>query len=451
MVRFTTNFSRLCRAGALAALPLMAGTAAATTPPPNEQVFEPRPRVETRQFEGQTLMVVVDEVREPRAPLRDATARTEAREVAPGETLITMLTEAGVDNAEAHRAVAALRQTWNPRRLRAGQALTMELEDGLDTEGRPTTRLTSLRLWPDRRHKVALVCDETGAFHAVETAQTLTTDRRAAKGVISSSLFASAAAAGVPDRVLVELVRAYSYDVDFQREIREGDRFEVLYDREINESGEEAGIRLLYARLELARAEGEDLRIFHYTTADGIEDYFKANGHSVRKALMRTPIDGARLSSGYGMRRHPILGYSRMHTGIDFAAPRGTPIYAAGDGTITRAGRRGGYGHYIQIRHYDGYATAYAHLSKYGRGIRPGVRVKQGDVIGYVGSTGRSTGPHLHYEVLRHGKHLNPLSVKLPTGFRLEGQELAEFKAMRDHMEAAFRDHPALAQIASRP
>ena len=185
---------------------------------------------------------------------------------------------------------------------------------------------------------------------------------------------------------------------------------------------------MLFAALTLS---GQRRELTRFTPSSGKTDYFDQKGRSVRKTLMRTPIDGARLSSGFGMRRHPILGYSRMHRGVDFAAPKGTPIYAAGDGVVERAGRNGGYGKYIRLRHNGSYKTAYAHLSGYAKGVKRGRRVRQGQIIGYVGSTGQSTGPHLHYEVMVNGKQVNPRKIKLPSGEKLKGADLEAFLAIR--------------------
>jgi murein DD-endopeptidase MepM/ murein hydrolase activator NlpD len=190
--------------------------------------------------------------------------------------------------------------------------------------------------------------------------------------------------------------------------------------------------------------------VYRHATGDGLTDYFDAQGRSARKALMRTPIDGARLSSRYGKRRHPVLGYTRMHRGVDFAASRGTPIYAAGNGSITHAGRNGGYGKYVRIRHNGRYSTAYAHMSRYGRGIRRGRRVSQGRIIGYVGSTGRSTGPHLHYEILSEGRQVNPLTLKMPSGRKLAGAELDRYHNARARLEglaAALSSGSSLARL----
>ena len=188
---------------------------------------------------------------------------------------------------------------------------------------------------------------------------------------------------------------------------------------------------------------GKEFRLYRHETSDGEVDYFDAKGRSSRKALIMTPIDGARISSGFGRRKHPILGYTKMHRGTDFAAPSGTPVYAAGNGVVEKAGRNGGYGQYIRIRHNGTYKTAYAHLSGYARGITSGARVKQGEVIGYVGTTGRSTGPHLHYEVLLENKQINPKKLNLPSGRTLTGKELARFNAARGALENRYATLPA--------
>jgi murein DD-endopeptidase MepM/ murein hydrolase activator NlpD len=217
--------------------------------------------------------------------------------------------------------------------------------------------------------------------------------------------------------------------VDFQRDVRKGDGFELVYEQDVMKSGEIArNGRILFAAFDTRFGPKA---YYHFTPEDGRADHFDAKGHSARRLLMRTPINGARLSSGFGKRRHPILGYTRMHNGVDFAAPTGTPILAAGDGRIDRASWYGGYGRFVRIEHANGYKTAYAHLSRYGPGIKKGVRVKQGQVIGYLGSSGLATGPHLHYEVLKDGRRINPRSLRAPTGKILEGAELEAFQTAR--------------------
>jgi murein DD-endopeptidase MepM/ murein hydrolase activator NlpD len=360
------------------------------------------------------------------AQLPKEPSETYPREIAhalqSGETLTQILTRAGIEYSQAHEAVVALRKNFDPRRLRVGQTIHFTLDKAEDD----SVLLTDLAIATSRLETVELARNAKGAFHSKIAKKELTPELTLAGGTITSSLFETGNAAGIPDGVLAELVRAYSYDVDFQRQIHSGDQIEVLFERLISDEGETLGHgNIKYATL---RLRGKPISIYRYTDRQGNTAYYHENGESVRKALLRTPINGARVSSGYGNRKHPILGYNRMHRGVDFAAPTGTPIYAAGDGVVREAGVKGAYGNYVRIQHNNTYATAYAHLHGFARGIRAGSQVKQGQVIGYVGSTGRSTGPHLHYEVLRNGAQVNPMSAKFNTGNALQGAELAAFK-----------------------
>ena len=254
--------------------------------------------------------------------------------------------------------------------------------------------------------------------------------------MIRSSLYEAAQQAGIPIGLLGEIVRAYSYDVDFQRDIQPGDTFEILFDRTVTEKGEVVRDgAVIYAALTLS---GKTMKIYRYGDTGNAEDYFNEKGECVRKALLKTPIDGARITSGFGMRKHPILGYSRMHRGVDFAASTGTPVFAAGDGAVDTAGPFGTYGNYIRLRHNPTYSTAYAHLSRIAKGMRKGKSVRQGEVIGYVGTTGASTGPHLHFEVIKDGEQINPVSVKFASGRALAGKDWKRFTAARDKIAAQF-------------
>jgi murein DD-endopeptidase MepM/ murein hydrolase activator NlpD len=243
------------------------------------------------------------------------------------------------------------------------------------------------------------------------------------------------------------VLKQWAYAVDFQRDLHPGDRFVLLFEEEFHEDGRFARAGAVQmARLDLA---DKTIAMYRFEASDGTVDYYDRDGISARRVLMRTPIDGARLSSGFGARRHPILGYTRMHKGVDFAAPTGTPIYAAGDGTVEIVETERGFGKYIRIRHNGQLSTAYAHMSRFAR-LAPGARVKQGEIIGYVGSTGRSTGPHLHYEVLVDGAQVNPLSVDLPTGNRLEGRDLAAFHRRVEEIDRAIATEGSL-PVASMP
>ena len=246
-----------------------------------------------------------------------------------------------------------------------------------------------------------------------------------ANGFIETSLYETMKKQGLSDLIINEVIRIYSFDVDFQRDIYEGDSFEILFKREKNEDGEIVNIS--DPEYLMLSSRGIPLTYYLYKN-DEFSEYFDENGKGMTKSLMKTPINGARLSSSYGMRKHPISGFNKMHKGVDFAAPTGTPIFAAGNGVVEYAGRNGGYGKYIRIRHDSTYKTAYAHLNAYKKGIYDGARVKQGDVIGYVGSTGKSTGPHLHYEIIVNGKQINPANLKLPSGRKLNKKQLEDFK-----------------------
>ena len=345
-------------------------------------------------------------------------------QVGKGDTLMKLLIEAGVDRADAYGAIEALRDVYDPRHLRVGQEITLTYA----AAGQNPASLAGLRLTAARDREAGAGRLVDGRFEAFEIEKQLALTVARAGGSIRSSLFEDGAVQGVPARVMVDFIRLFSFDIDFQRDIHAGDGFDILFERYVeNEGGSAYSGNIRYASLTVG---GRTHRLYRFETEDGDVDFFDENGESARKALLRTPIDGARLSSRFGMRKHPILGYSRMHQGIDFAAATGTPIMAAGSGVVEFIGRKGGYGKYIRIRHNNEYSTAYAHMNGYAKGLTRGKRVKQGEVIGYVGTTGRSTGPHLHYEVLHKGTQINPMNLKLPSGIKLAGKDLQRFKAM---------------------
>ena len=248
------------------------------------------------------------------------------------------------------------------------------------------------------------------------------------ENLIIQSLYKSATDKKIPANTIVEFAGIYGFQVDFQRDIRKNDKFQIMYEIFVNEKKEiiETG-EILFANLKLS---GQDNSLYYFDE-EGSEGHYDKNGKSVKKALMKTPINGARLSSSFGMRKHPIDGYNKMHRGTDFAAPRGTPIMASGDGVVKKAGWCGGGGNCVKIKHNSTYQTVYAHMSKFARGIKVGVRVKQGQTIGYVGSTGKSTGPHLHYEVIINGKKVNSQKLKLPSGKILKGKERKIFETKK--------------------
>ena len=248
------------------------------------------------------------------------------------------------------------------------------------------------------------------------------------ENIIIQSLYKAANEQKIPANIIIEFAGIYGFQVDFQRDIRKQDKFQIMYEIFLNEKKEiiETG-EILYANLKLS---GQDNSLYYFDNKEN-EGHYDKNGKSVKKALMKTPINGARLSSPFGMRKHPIDGYNKMHRGTDFAAPMGTPIMASGDGVIKKAGWCGGGGNCVKIKHNSTYQTVYAHMSKFARGIKAGVRVKQGQTIGYVGSTGKSTGPHLHYEVIVNGKKVNSQKLKLPSGKILKGKERKLFETKK--------------------
>ena len=248
------------------------------------------------------------------------------------------------------------------------------------------------------------------------------------ENIILQSLYKSATDEKIPANIIIEFARIYGFQVDFQRDVRKQDKFQIMYEVFFNEKNEiiETG-EILFANLKLS---GQNNSLYYFDK-EGSEGHYDKNGKSVKKALMKTPINGARLSSPFGMRKHPIDGFNKMHKGTDFAAPMGTPIMASGDGVVKKAGWCGGGGNCVKIKHNSTYQTVYAHMSKFARGIKPGVRVKQGQTIGYVGSTGKSTGPHLHYEVIVNGKKVNSQKLKLPSGKILKGNDRKIFETKK--------------------
>jgi len=350
-------------------------------------------------------------------------------EVRRGDSLTTILKRAGINGQQVHSALRSLKGVYDPRGLRAGQELIVTAA----THDNKPARLLSIALDLDFDHQLVITRDADGAFTTKKIEQAKRHELVHRAGDIQGSFYLSAKRANLPGSVTDRLIRLFSWDVDFQRDIRRGDRFETVYE-EVTLEKDESQVKgeLVYAGLTL---RGKLIDAYLFTPDGGLRTYYDQEGRSLRKFLLRTPIDGARLSSHFGKRKHPVLGYTRMHKGTDFAAPRGTPIYAGGSGKIDKAGPNGGYGNFIRIRHSSTWSTAYAHMHKFAKGIRAGTRVRQGQVIGYVGTTGRSTGNHLHYEVLKNGQQVNPMKMKQPPLARLDGADLRAFQKERDRID----------------
>lgn len=339
-----------------------------------------------------------------------------------GETLMSALLRTGITRETANTLVAAVGKKASLRRLQVGQKFQIFYKEREPRRPGPVMEMV-FHTKGDDTVKVARVGNK---YVAEKNSRALTTRQAVAVGTIRDSLYMSAKKAGLPVALVPDFANIFAYEIDFSRDIRSGAEFRVVYEEVLDEEGNYLRTGdILAAQLE---ARGKTREAYRGEYAKGRYDYYDAKGVSKRRMLMRTPLEFTRISSHYNLKRmHPILGYTRAHRGTDFAAPTGTPIWSAGNGTIEEIGWKGGYGKYIRVRHNGTYKTAYAHLHNYARGMRKGKKVKQGQVIGYVGSTGRSTGPHLHYEVIKNGSKVNPMRAKLPTGMPLPKGKRQQF------------------------
>jgi len=364
--------------------------------------------------------------------------------VKKGDTIISILTDAGVAKDEA-RALSVAFGRGKDGKVKDGLRLRMLLQQ--DGE-----RILPLRvsLFSDSGHEGTIALSDRNDFVNVpEPAETEMAgvseeaDDDDGPGVrLYESIYETALRNEIPRSVIADLIRVYSFDVDFQRRVRSGDNFEVLYSDDPSGNNE-----VLFAALTLGK---EAKRFYRFqTTDDGVVDYYDEEGKSAKKFLVRKPLSGGIMRSPFGYRRHPILGYSKLHTGVDWSDSIGTPIYAAGNGTIIYANWKSGYGKHTEIQHANGYVTTYSHQSGFARGIREGVTVRQGQLIGYIGSTGLSTGPHLHYEVKINGNFVDPMRIKLPRGRSLSGRFLADFSKERERIDALMNHAPVPPKVAS--
>lgn len=346
-------------------------------------------------------------------------------EISRGGTLAGALIKAGLGGSESQLVVSAVGKHFDLRSLQSGQELTLTVEPGDTASGYV---FSALSFTPDPLRRVDVARDDNGRIVATVDKKKVVQTHEAREVNIQGSVYGSADKANLPDRITASTIKLFSYAVDFQRDIHSGDKLNVMYDSYKTDDGYVAKTGdIVFAKMTVA---GREYALYRHQARDGQVDYYTADGKSIRKSsgLMRTPVAYGRMSSGFGMRVHPVLGYTKIHKGVDFAAPTGTAVYASGNGVVERAGRFSSFGNYVRLRHSSKMSTAYAHLSRFAQGIRPGVSVKQGQLIGYVGTTGRSTGPHLHYEVLVNNVQVNPGSVKLVTDNSLKGDELQRFK-----------------------
>jgi murein DD-endopeptidase MepM/ murein hydrolase activator NlpD len=363
--------------------------------------------------------------------------------VEKGDSLGALLTRGGIDAGEIVDVSVALTRTLDPRDLKPGQAFNLTFQK--DDDG---LHLVSLDTTPDPERSISLRALPEGGFKASEIKAHLSTAERVGYGTIDGSLYDAGYKAKLPPQILAAFIRAYSYSVDFQRDLQPGDKFMVLYEVVVNDKGDVVRPGNILAAF--LRLGDKAQRIYLNHTAEGSLEFFSPDGHSIRRTLLRTPVDGARITSGFGMRMHPLLGYTKMHKGIDFGAPPGTPVFAAGDGVIEKMGWWGGYGKYIRIRHNSDTGTAYAHLSRFNPNLSEGSRVRQGQIIAFTGSTGASTGPHLHFEVLKHGVQVNPLTQTASLGDALEGRDMAQFKHLMDQRDQEIRELIKPTEVATR-
>ncbi|MBS0517158.1 MAG: M23 family metallopeptidase [Proteobacteria bacterium] len=353
-----------------------------------------------------------------------------------GGTLAGLLGDLNLDRQEIARALTALAPHVSLRRLPPGQEIRVTTRAPASGEEQP--HLETLTIRPESRRQFVLERSDAGVYGITEKIFDAVKRLVQAAGTIRGSLMASLHAAHLPPQAMAEMLRAFSWDVSFQHDIKLGDRFAALIEQSWTEDGQRIdGGRLLWAMLTTGGGR-QSYSVYRFKPQDGREFFYNRQGESVAKALLRTPLDLARvaISSGFGLRLHPLLGFTRMHTGVDFAAPPGTPVLAAGDGTIVEAGRNGGYGNWVEIRHGQGLATGYAHLLRIAPGIRPGATVHQSQVVGFVGSTGLSTGPHLHFELRRSGVPVNPLAVaQRSLRQRLKGRDLDRFRQVVERID----------------
>ena len=347
-------------------------------------------------------------------------------EILQGDTFVSILENLNFKQKKIYEIISKIEESYDLKKIKTGEIISV-FENNF-------AEIKKIEFFKNNETIISVNLDKEINLNIIELTKNSFIESK--EYTISESLFSDGIKNDVSSDILVKIIRLFSFDLDFQRDIRVDTVVSISYEfDEIVETG-----RLEYNDIKYASIiiDGKQLEYFKFITDDGYVDYFNREGKNVKKSILKTPLDGARISSNFGMRKHPISGFNKMHKGVDFAAPTGTPIYAGGNGIVEYVGRNGGYGKYIRIRHNNGYKTAYAHLSNYKKGISKGVRVNQGEVIGYVGSTGNSTGPHLHYEIIYQNKHINPLKLKLPSGKILEGKELEKFK---EEYKIIYADH----------
>jgi murein DD-endopeptidase MepM/ murein hydrolase activator NlpD len=381
--------------------------------------------------------------------------------LAKGSNLKRELIDRGVSKAAAEELVRAIEPKVAMKSLKVGTEFDVTFDRQIDFYGREVTFPVELAFKAPNKQLVSVTADEDGNFAVTlegkaedlniaskpegDPKKPITqAEHFRAQDKIGSGIYSTAKDNKIPDYIISEFTRVFSYDVDFQNQVSAKDSFEILFGKSLTGTSSKRKV-MLFAKL---NTDGNPKSYFRFTTSDGTTDYFDENGRSASRAFLKTPVSGYKLTSGFGMRKHPLLRYSKMHTGVDFGAPKGTPIRAAASGVVDLAGRHGAYGNTIVLQHGVKYKTLYAHMSRLAAGIRKGSRVNQGQIIGYVGSTGRSSGPHLHYEVRINNRPVNPTAIKAAGGKQLAGKDLQNFRATKARVLAMAKQAPASTQLA---
>jgi murein DD-endopeptidase MepM/ murein hydrolase activator NlpD len=386
-----------------------------------------------------------DDADEPDTDLLDG-SETKVMKVGRGDTMMSILTKVGTDSEKAKTIIDAMEQVFAAPDLKSGQEVRFNLVPAPSDTGEMEPLRVSV-FGPGDVHIATVMRNSHGDYVVTNKAGDVAGAKspQQQRATLYTSFYHAALSQHIPADTILKLLRVHSYDVDFKRKAAPGDTFDVFFDVPDTSEDHDALGEVLYTSMTI----DEQTRSFYrFRTPDGLVDYYDEQGNSAKKFLMRNPVKGGRYTSGFGERRHPLLGIVRMHTGVDWAAPIGTPILAGADGTIETVGRQGGYGNYIRIRHANGFTTGYGHLSRYADGLAPGINVKQGQVVGYVGSSGMSTGPHCHYEILVNNKFVNPMTIQVPRGLQLQGRQLAEFQKERTRIDELRQMDPVTSRVA---
>ena len=364
-----------------------------------------------------------------------------------GESLETVLKGAGIDGVQSNLVADAVAKVTKTKKLRANEEVRLALTPSSVEEG--ALDVAKISLFYQNTPLITLARASEGGYISSDKpvkAEADSEEDTGERATVYLSTYRAAKAQGLADDFITKFLKIHSYDVDFKQRVKAGDNFELFYDLAQEEGGAEKPGELLYASVNIS---GETHGYYRFRTPEGVVDYYDDKGSNSKKFLMRTPVKAARLTSGFGYRRHPLLKTLKLHSGVDWAGPVGTPIMAAGNGTVEIAERHGGYGNYVRLRHANGYKTAYGHMLRFAESVSRGSKVRQGQIIGYLGNTGMSTGPHLHYEVLVNNRFTNPLSIKIPRARQLQGRLLSEFRREKTRIDDLMHRAPVKTRVVA--